>query len=339
MSCSHTVWFALRIWGTDPAPTPRTQQGLADGMDLPGRPSVSSHPFHRGPGRHRQGSPRQTQQIKDPTPVPHHSTSSPQDQALAACDPCRTKPPPSPAEAAWGLSLRGRGRSWWRCSLPRFGGPGARGWHVHAASHGQGEAGGRGRACSPPEAAYHAVLTRTGGRNMCAMHGSMGRLKMRVRSPDDWGKLCRWHRQRSEGHADLRRSPRGEARPLPSCWGGSHCLCSRTPAFPIGHAPPQQEPHLLGGLPGGDREAVGKLRQGHHGAVRGSGRTLVPVPPNLTPAPSPPRSTGRAPPAAGRTGQEEAGGAGGAAGKPGGSPSRGSAPAALGRSGPWQGGG
>ena len=50
------------------------------------------------------------------------------------------------------------------------------------------------------------------GRNMCAMHGSMGRLKMRVRSLDDRGKLCCWHRRRSEGHADLRRAPRGDAR-------------------------------------------------------------------------------------------------------------------------------
>lgn len=56
MSYSHTVWFAQRIWGTDPAPTPRTQQGLADSMEPPGSPSVSSHPFHRAPGRHRQGS-------------------------------------------------------------------------------------------------------------------------------------------------------------------------------------------------------------------------------------------------------------------------------------------
>lgn len=51
-----------------------------------------------------------------------------------------------------------------------------------------------------------------GGRNMCAMHGSMGRLKMRVCSLDDRGKLCCWHRQHSEGHVDLRRAPRGDAR-------------------------------------------------------------------------------------------------------------------------------
>lgn len=63
------------------------------------------------------------------------------------------------------------------------------------------------------------------GRNMCAMHRSMGRLKMRVRLPDDWGKLCRWHWQHSEGHADLRRSPRGEARPLVALMGGCLITC------------------------------------------------------------------------------------------------------------------
>lgn len=63
------------------------------------------------------------------------------------------------------------------------------------------------------------------GRNMCAMHRSMGRLKMHVRLPDDWGKLCRWHWQHSEGHADLRRSPRGEARPLVALMGGCLITC------------------------------------------------------------------------------------------------------------------
>lgn len=60
---------------------------------------------------------------------------------------------------------------------------------------------------------------------MCAMHRSMGRLKMHVRLPDDWGKLCRWHWQHSEGHADLRRSPRGEARPLVALMGGCLITC------------------------------------------------------------------------------------------------------------------
>lgn len=63
------------------------------------------------------------------------------------------------------------------------------------------------------------------GRNMCAMHRSMGRLKMHVRLPDGWGKLCRWHWQHSEGHADLRRSPRGEARPLVALMGGCLITC------------------------------------------------------------------------------------------------------------------
>lgn len=39
--------------------------------------------------------------------------------------------------------------------------PGMRGWHTHAASPGQGQAGGWDCACSLPEAAYHAVLTHT----------------------------------------------------------------------------------------------------------------------------------------------------------------------------------
>lgn len=60
---------------------------------------------------------------------------------------------------------------------------------------------------------------------MCAMHRSMGRLKMHVRLPDDWGKLCRWHWQHSEGHADLRRSPRGETRPLVVLMGGCLIIC------------------------------------------------------------------------------------------------------------------
>lgn len=60
---------------------------------------------------------------------------------------------------------------------------------------------------------------------MCAMHRSMGRLKMHVRLPDDWGKLCRWHWQHSEGHADLQRSPRGEARPLVALMGGCLITC------------------------------------------------------------------------------------------------------------------
>lgn len=60
---------------------------------------------------------------------------------------------------------------------------------------------------------------------MCAMHRSMGRLKMCVRLLDDWGKLCRWHRQHSEGHADLRCSPRGEARPLVELMGGCLITC------------------------------------------------------------------------------------------------------------------
>lgn len=68
------------------------------------------------------------------------------------------------------------------------------------------------------------------GRNMCAMHRSMGRLKMRVHLPDDWGKLCRWHWQHSEGHTDLRRSPRGEARPLVALMGG--CLITCPPETP-----------------------------------------------------------------------------------------------------------
>lgn len=85
---------------------------------------------------------------------------------------------------------------------------------------------------------------------MCAMHGSMGRLKMRVRLPDGWGKLCRWHRQRSEGHADLRRGPQGEARPLLSYWGcvwGVSPPVLPDPGLPIGHGTPRREPHLLGG--------------------------------------------------------------------------------------------
>lgn len=59
---------------------------------------------------------------------------------------------------------------------------------------------------------------------MCAMHGSMGRLKMRVCSLDDRGKLCCWHRQHSEGHVDLRRAPQGDAR-------------SRR-LYPVRHVPP-----------------------------------------------------------------------------------------------------
>lgn len=83
---------------------------------------------------------------------------------------------------------------------------------------------------------------------MCAMHRSMGRLKMRVRLPDDWGKLCRWHWQHSEGHADLRRSPWGEARSLVELLGQlSHHLSSRDPGFPARHAPPQQSHICWGG--------------------------------------------------------------------------------------------
>lgn len=74
--------------------------------------------------------------------------------------------PPSPAEAVWGLWL---GPPIWAAAhsgrLPSPLPPclselGVRGWHVHTASPGQGEAGGWGCACSLTEAAYHAVLTR-----------------------------------------------------------------------------------------------------------------------------------------------------------------------------------
>lgn len=78
------------------------------------------------------------------------------------------------------------------------------------------------------------------GRNMCAMHRSMGRLKMCVCLPDDWGKLCRWHRQHSEGHTDLRRSPRERQGLLLSSRGAVSSLFSRDPSFPARHAPPQQ---------------------------------------------------------------------------------------------------
>lgn len=81
---------------------------------------------------------------------------------------------------------------------------------------------------------------------MCAMHRSMGRLKMCVRLPDDWGKLCRWHRQHSEGHADLRRSPRGEARPLVELMGGCLITCPPgTPASSQARTSPA-EPRLWG---------------------------------------------------------------------------------------------
>lgn len=84
------------------------------------------------------------------------------------------------------------------------------------------------------------------GRNMCAMHGSMGRLKMRVRSLDDRGKLCCWHRRRSEGHADLRRAP-----------GGTRGLAACPPAR---HVPPAS--------PGG-RPVPGSCRRSPCGATRG----------------------------------------------------------------------
>lgn len=74
---------------------------------------------------------------------------------------------------------------------------------------------------------------------MCAMHRSMGRLKMCVCLPDDWGKLCRWHRQHSEGHADLRRSPWGEARPLAEIMGGCLITC------PLGTLASQSGTHHL----------------------------------------------------------------------------------------------
>lgn len=79
------------------------------------------------------------------------------------------------------------------------------------------------------------------GRNMCAMHRSMGRLKMRVHLPDDWGEICRWHWQHSEGQADLRSSPQGEARPLVELRGQlCHRLSSGDPVLLARHTPPQQ---------------------------------------------------------------------------------------------------
>lgn len=82
---------------------------------------------------------------------------------------------------------------------------------------------------------------------MCAMHRSMGRLKMHVRLPDDWGKLCRWHWQRSEGHADLRRSPRGETRLLSRSWAAVSSLVLRRPRIPCQARTFSAQPCLLGG--------------------------------------------------------------------------------------------
>lgn len=112
-----------------------------------------------------------------------------------------------------------------------------------------GTSGWLGLCVLPAGGSLSCCIDPHRGRNMCAMHRSMGRLKMCVRLPDDWGKLCRWHRQHSEGHADLRRSPRGEARPLVKLMGG--CLITCPPGTPAS----QPGTHFPSGAtsPGGGR--------------------------------------------------------------------------------------
>lgn len=74
-----------------------------------------------------------------------------------------------PCGSNWGLVAMWLGHLWWQQCLGHLPSPlppclselEVQGWHVQAASLGQGETGGWGCACSLPEAAYHAVLTHT----------------------------------------------------------------------------------------------------------------------------------------------------------------------------------